>query len=265
MPLTLTKPLVFFDLEATGVSTSEDRIVDIALVKRLPDGKEEFFSALVNPQMPIPPETIAIHHITDAMVALEPTFKELAPKILEFIGDADLGGFGSLKFDVPMLIAEFKRAGMVFSLEGRALVDAMTIFHRMEPRSLSAALKFYCGKTLEDAHRAEPDARASLEVFFAQLERYPELPKDVAGLAGFCGEKPARNVDAEGKFVWRNGKAAFNFGKYRTLTIDEVVRKDPGYLRWLAGAERTTPELAKICTDAMSGIFPAKAEEPSKT
>lgn len=254
----LEKPIVFFDIESTGVAPNDDRIVDIALVKRNIDGSEEFFSSLVDPEMPIPPEVEAIHHISNAMVMGQPTFKQLAPKILEFIGDADLGGFGVVKFDVPMLMAEFKRAGTAFPIENRGIVDALTIFHRMEPRSLGAALKFYCGRPLEDAHRAEPDARASMEVFFKQLERYEALPKTMAGIAAYCSMRDAKNVDAEGKFVWRNGKASFNFGKYRTLSIDEVVRKEPSYLQWLSTAEKTTPELAKICKNALIGIFPEK-------
>jgi DNA polymerase III subunit epsilon len=261
----LEKPVVFFDIESTGVAPNDDRIVDIALVKRNADGSEEFFSSLVDPEMPIPPEAEAIHHISNKMVLGQPTFKQLAPKLLEFIGDADLGGFGVMKFDVPMLLAEFKRAGVFFPLDNRGIVDALAIFHRMEPRNLGAALKFYCGKTLEDAHRAEPDARASMEVFFAQLEKYDALPKTMAGLSAYCQQRDAKNVDAEGKFVWRNGKAAFNFGKHRTLTLDEVARKEPSYLQWLAGAEKTTPELAQICRNALIGIFPSKpeAKEPA--
>ncbi|HAM34298.1 MAG TPA: DNA polymerase III subunit epsilon [Elusimicrobia bacterium] len=254
----LTKPVVFFDLETTGVACERDRIVDIALLRREPDGSEDILAALVDPGMPIPAEASAVHHITDAMVRGQPKFVQLAPKILSFIGDADLAGFGVLKFDIPMLLAEFKRSGLQFPMEGRRVVDALTIFHRLEPRNLSAAYKFYCGRTLEGAHRAETDARASLAVLEAQVERYPDLPRDLSGLAGFCQMRDSRNVDADGKLVWRNGQASFNFGKHRTLTLQEVARKEPSYLEWLMGAEKTTPELTEICRQALAGRFPVK-------
>lgn len=255
----LRKPVVFFDLETTGVAPDRDRIVDLAFLRRAPDGQEEVFSSLVDPGMPIPPEATAVHHITDEMVRGQPTFAALAPKLLDFIGDADLAGFGILRFDVPMLTAEFQRAGITFTTASRSLVDALTVFHRMEPRNLTAAYKLYCGKALEDAHRAEADMRASSDVLWAQLERYPELPKDMAGLAAFCAEqRDSAAVDGQGKLVWRNGKAAFNFGKHRTLTLEEVARKEPGYIEWLMKAERTTPELARICSEALMGKFPVK-------
>lgn len=255
--ITLDRPLVFFDLEATGISTENDRIVDIAMVKRLPDGTEVVYSSLVNPGMPIPREAVAVHHISDEMVAAAPSFKELAPRVLEFIADADLGGFNVGRFDVPMLQAELKRAGYELMMDGRRIMDAQVIYHKMERRTLSAAYQFYCGKPLPDAHRAEPDARASLEVFWAQLDRYPELPKTMDGIAQFCNAKDPGKVDGEGKFVWRNGEAAFNFGKHRTLLLREVAVRDRGYIEWLMRAERTTPELAKICQEALNGRFPA--------
>jgi DNA polymerase III subunit epsilon len=259
--IALERALVFFDLEATGISPQEDRIVDVALVKRRPDGSETSFASLVNPGMPIPREAVAVHHITDDMVASAPTLRELAPAILDFIGDADLGGFNVARFDVPMLQCELKRAGFEFKLEGRRVVDAQVIYHKMERRTLSAAYQFYCGKPLPEAHRAEPDARASLEVFWSQLERYPEIPKTIQGVAEFCSLRDASKVDGEGKFVWRNGEAAFNFGKHRTLTLREVAVKEPSYIQWLMKADRTTPELARICQEALSGRFPAPAKD----
>jgi DNA polymerase-3 subunit epsilon len=253
------RPLVFFDLEATGISALDDKIVDICLLKKFPDGKEELFSSLVNPGVPIPREAVAIHHITDEMVATAPTIKDLAIKILDFIEGADIGGFNILKYDLPMLTAELKRAGFELKLEGRRLVDAFTIFQKMEPRNLGAAYKFYCGKVMDSAHRAEVDTRASLAVFEAQAARYEALPKDMAGIASFCSSRDAKAVDAEGKFVWRNGEAAFNFGKHRTLTLREVAARDRSYIEWLMRAERTTPELARICKDALEGKFPKPA------
>jgi len=254
----LRKAVVFLDLETTGVSPEHDRIVDLAFLRREPDGREDLFATLVDPGLPIPPEVTAVHGITDKMVRGQPRFQDLSAKLLIFIGDADLAGFGVLKFDVPMLQAEFKRAGVAFPLAGRSVVDALAIFHRLEPRNLSAAYKFYCGKTLEGAHRAEADMRAASAVMWAQIERYPDLPRDMAGLAAFCRARDERSVDAEGKLVWRNGKASFNFGKHRTLTLEEVARREPSYLEWLMGAEKTTPELAEICRNALSGRFPVK-------
>lgn len=256
--IALERPIVFFDLETTGVSPVDDRIIDIALLRRDPGGNEEAFSSLVDPGMPIPLESTAIHHITDEMVRGQPSFRDLSPRLLEFIGQADLGGFGVSRFDIPMLVGEFKRAGCAFSLEGRRVVDALQIYHKMEPRNLSAAYRFYCGKTLQGAHRAEADAKAAQEVFFAQLQRYQELPRDMEGLSAFCSLRDSRNVDSEGKFVWRNGQACFNFGKHRALTLQEVARRDPSYLKWLMGTEKATPEMTRICRDALEGRFPVK-------
>lgn len=258
----LKRPLVFFDLEATGVSPAQDRIIDIALVKHMPDQTEETFISLVDPDMPIPPEATAVHHITDVMVQGQPKFHQIAPRLLDFIGDADLGGFGVLRFDIPMLAAEFKRAGITWRGEGRSVVDALTIFHRREPRNLSSAYRLYCGKDLPDAHRAEPDARAASAVFWAQLEHYSDLPRDIIALSDYCSTRDPNQVDAEGKFVWRNGHAAFNFGKHRTLTLEEVAKKEPSYLEWLMRTDKTTPELAQLCRDALNGKFPIKRDPP---
>jgi len=254
----LERPVVFLDLEATGVAPSEDRIVDIALLKRLPDGSQDALASLVNPGVPIPPEATAVHGITNEMARGQPSLAQLAPRVIAFIEGSDLGGFNILRFDIPMLQAELKRAGFELSLEGRRIVDAYAIFHKLEPRSLSAAYQFYCGKALPKAHRAEPDAMASWEVFQAQVERYPQLPRDLAALSAFCQARDPRNVDSEGKFVWRNGEAAFNFGKHRTQALREVARREPDYLEWLMRAEKTTPEIARICQEALSGKFPVK-------
>lgn len=254
----LERPVVFFDLEATGLLTHEDRVVDIALVKRMPDGSEESFSSLVDPQVPIPADAQAIHHISDKMVLGQPTFRTLAPKLLEIFDGSDLGGFGIIKFDIPLLTAEFKRAGAEFTRAGRRIFDAMAIYHRMEPRTLSAALRYYCGKPLEDSHRAEPDARASAEVFFAQLERYPDLPKTWDAISGFCTQSDIK-VDEEGKFLWRNGRAVFSFGKYRMLFLDEVARRDPAYLMWLEGKADFSESVRGICRAALKGSFPVRS------
>lgn len=255
----LEKPIVFFDLETTGVSFSEDRIVDVALIKRRPSGDEESFESLVNPGMPIPSEATAIHHITNEMVKDAPSFAQLAPKLLEVFEGSDIGGFGVSRFDLPMLAAEFKRAGFLWSSDGRRVVDAMKIFHRMEPRTLSAAFKFYCSKGLEGAHRASADARASLEVFWAQLDRYPSLPKDIAGLSDFCSSQDLKFVDPEGKFVWgKDNKACFNFGKYRMAPLHSIVERDRSYLMWLADERKSSPAVVEICRNALRGKYPTR-------
>lgn len=257
--MALKKPLVFFDLEATGVSPVEDRIVDIALIKRNVDGTEESFSSLVDPETPIPPESQAVHHISDEMVRGQPTFRQLAPRVAQFIGDADLGGFGVIRYDVPLLTMEFKRAGLAFGVEGRAIIDTLTIFHRKEPRNLGAAYRFYCGKTLDGAHRAAADTQAAYEVFWQELARYPDLPRDIEGINAFCRRPDPGQVDSEGRLVWRNGKACFNFGKYRTWPLEEVARCEPAYLERLVQSEKTSPEVARICRQALMGVFPSRA------
>jgi len=254
----LDRPLVFLDLETTGTDIVSDRIVDVALIRKDPGGMEGVFSSLVDPGMPIPPEATAVHKISDEMVKGQPTFKELAPKLLAFIGDADLGGFNAAKFDIPMLVAEFKRAGFDFPVKGRRVLDAFTIFQRKEPRNLAAAYKFYCGKTLEGAHRAEADAKASLEIFWAQLDRYPDLPRDFQELSDQLNAQDPRYVDAERKFSWRNGQAVFNFGKHKTVPLEDVAKRHPDYLQWLMGTPQASPELIQICRDALSGKYPVK-------
>lgn len=254
----LERPLVFLDLETTGTDTANDRIVDVALLRRDPGGMEGTFSSLVDPGVPIPVEASEVHHITDDMVRGQPTFKELAAKLLAFMDGADLGGFNVGKFDIPMLAAEFKRAGFEFSTKDRRVLDAFTIFQRKEPRNLSAAYKFYCGKNLEGAHRAEADAKASFEIFEAQLEKYDDLPRGFDELSQLLNAKDPRFVDSERKFMWRNGQASFAFGKHRGLSLEEVAKRDPGYLDWLMGTPQATPELVQICGEARRGRYPVK-------
>jgi len=257
--LTFERDLAFFDLEATGVDTQRDRIVQVAVIRLSPTGTRTRWSTLVNPECPIPPEAIAVHHITDAMAAKAPRFKDVAAQILEKLEGADLGGFGAARYDIPLLSAEFQRAGLSFPLEGRRVFDAQAIFHKMEPRNLTAAYALYCGKSLENAHDASADAEASLDVFLAQLERYKDrLPAEAAALHEFCAPgDPARNVDSGGKFVWRHGEAAFNFGKHRTRTLQEVVKTDRNYVEWVART-KDMGEAADICWKALQGSFPKK-------
>ena len=255
----LDRPLCVFDLEATGTDVNADRIVDVCVLRREPDGTETTVSSLVNPGMPIPAEATAIHKITNEMVAGEPTIKDLAPKLLEIFHGADISGFNAAKYDIPLLTNELKRAGFEWPLAGRRIADSFTIFQRKERRDLTAAYKFYCGKDLTGAHRAEADVRATAEILFAQVEHYADLPKDMAGLDAFCSAVDPSRVDADGKFVWKSGEAAFGFGnKHKGKTLREVVAQDRGYINWMVDKGNFSPDVVRICREALEGKFPAK-------
>ncbi|MEC5158658.1 3'-5' exonuclease [Chryseobacterium sp. MP_3.2] len=236
MNLKLHKPLCTFDLETTGINISKDRIVEICILKVNPDASRESKTWLVNPEMLIPKESSAIHGITDEKVKDAPTFREIAPKIQEMISGCDLAGFNSNRFDVPLLAEEFLRVGLDFDLNKFKLVDAQTIFHKMEQRNLSAAYKFYCGKTLENAHSAEADVLATFEVLDAQVGRYEDLPKDVAGLSDFSFH--SKFADLAGMIHFdENNKEIFAFGKYKGQKVKEVFQKDLGYYAWIQNAD----------------------------
>lgn len=255
----LDRPICIFDLEATGTNVLEDRIVDICVLRREPDGTETVFSSLVNPGVPIPPEASAIHHITDDMVKDAPRLSDLAPKLAELFKGADLSGFNAAKYDIPLMSAEYKRFGAEWPEPGKRVVDSFVIFARKERRDLTAAYKFYCGKDLTGAHRAEADVRATAEILWAQTERYPDLPKDVAGLEAWCNTIDPNRVDAYGKFVWKNGEAAFGFGnKHKGKTLREVVRSDRGYINWMIDKGNFPPDVMRICREALEGKFPEK-------
>ncbi|MCD7976923.1 MAG: 3'-5' exonuclease [Tannerellaceae bacterium] len=236
MQLNLRNPLVFFDLETTGINIVKDRIVEISFVKVHPNGKEESKTRRINPGMPIPPESTAIHGITDEDVKDCPTFKEVAKSLAAQIEGCDLAGFNSNRFDIPMLAEEFLRAGVDLDLNKRKFVDVQTIFHKMEQRTLSAAYKFYCDKTLENAHTAEADTYATYEILKAQLDRYPELQNDVNHLAEFsCFNS---NVDFAGRMIYNEeGKEVINFGKYKGQLAEEVLKNDPGYYSWIMNGD----------------------------
>ena len=236
MKLNLKNPIVFFDLETTGINPATDRIVEISYLKIHPNGKEESRTYRVNPGIPIPKEASEIHHITDEMVADCPGFKEVGQIIANDIKGCDLAGFNSNRFDVPLLAEEFLRNDIDLDMRARKLIDVQVIFHKMEQRNLRAAYRFYCDKELEDAHSAEADTRATYEVLKAQLERYPELKNDVEFLAEFSTQN--RNVDFAGKFIYNNkGEEVFNFGKYKDISVEEVLKKDPGYYGWMMNGD----------------------------
>ncbi|MBP3289271.1 MAG: 3'-5' exonuclease [Muribaculaceae bacterium] len=232
MQLRLQRPIIFFDLETTGTNITHDRIVEISIIKVLPSGEEQERTRRINPEMPIPAEATAIHHITDADVANEPTFRQLAKSLAEIFADCDIAGFNSNRFDIPLLLEEFHRAGIVLDLSTTRFVDVQTIYHKMEPRNLSAAYKYYCGQDLEAAHSANADTRATLEVLKAQLDKYPELTNDVKALSEFSCHN--RNVDFAGRLIYNDAnKEVINFGKYKGQLAEDVLRRDPGYYSWV--------------------------------
>jgi len=232
MQLNLAKPLLFIDLETTGINIAIDRIVEISFLKINPDGNEECQTWRVNPQIPIPPQATAVHGITDEDVKDCPVFREIADVLAKQIDGCDMAGFNSNRFDIPLLAEEFLRAGVTIDLNKRKLIDVMTIYHKMEPRNLTTAYKFYCGKDLTEAHQAAFDARATYEILMSQLDKYPELENNMDVLASFSSF--TTNVDLAGRMIYNeNGEEVINFGKYKGRLVTEVLKKDPGYYSWV--------------------------------
>lgn len=232
MKLKLKRPIVFFDLETTGTSVTNDRIVEISIIKVNPDGSETIHSRRVNPGMHIPEEATAVHHITDEDVADQPRFEEIAPKLAKFIWGCDIAGFNSTRFDVPLLDQEFHRAGIDFDFSDVKFVDVQNIFHKKEQRTLVAAYRFYCDKNLEDAHSATADTRATYEVLLAQIDRYPDIGCDVDALSEFSAMN--HSVDFVGRLVYDDkGREVINFGKYKGRLAEEILTIEPGYYDWI--------------------------------
>lgn len=257
-PIPLNRPLVFFDLETTGLDFKYDRIIEIGAVKIHPDGRQETFHIRLNPGMKISAEVQAITGISNEDVARASSFVHAFPEISRFFEKVDLGVYNA-KFDVKMLNEEFKRAGADFKLEERAVLDAQAIFHQKEKRDLAAAYKFYCNRELANAHSAQADVDATYEVFLAQLTRYPDLPREIDALHKYCKSNQERFVDSEGKFFWRDGEAVFNFGKFKSQTLKSVTHSHPEYLHWVIAPERQfSQEVIDICYKAMKGEFPKK-------
>ena len=237
MELNLRNSLIFFDLETTGTSYTKDRIVEISYYKVMPNGTHIENTIRVNPEMPIPAEATAVHGITNADVANAPTFKMIAKELARVFEGCDIAGFNSNKFDIPLLAEEFLRAGeQEVDFSNRKFIDVQTIFHKMEPRTLSAAYKFYCHKDLTDAHTASADTLATYEVLKAQLDYYPTLENDVDFLSKFSTQN--RNVDLAGRFVYNDqDKEVFNFGKYKGIAVEDVLLRDPGYYGWMMNGD----------------------------
>ena len=238
MKLNLTRPLCVFDLETTGIQITKDRIVQIAIVRINTDGKEDHYNRLVNPEMVIPEEIVAIHGISNERVKNEPTIKEIAQEIADFIGDADLAGYNSNKFDIPMLAEELLRCGFDMDLSNRHFIDVQNIFHKMEQRTLAAAYQFYCNQTMDNAHDALYDTQVTWEVFKAQMEKYPSLAAEVSELAEFTRVGDFKLLDFAGRLaIDSKGNSIYNFGKHKGKTIRQVMKEEPGYYGWMLEAD----------------------------
>jgi len=246
MNISLKNSLAIFDIEATGLSITNDRIVEIAIVKINPDGTKTEFLKRVNPEIPIPKETSEIHGIYDEDIKNEPTFKQIVPELETFLADADFAGYNSNKFDLPMLAEEMLRAGSEFDLSSKKHIDVQNIFHKMEQRTLIAAYQFYCGKDLKNAHSALADADATWEVLDAQIEKYKELSNDVDFLADFSQYGDLERVDFAGRLAYnKNKEIVYNFGKQKGKTVEEVAKIEPGYYGWMMDAD--FPLYTKAC------------------
>ena len=248
--LKLVRPLVVFDIESTGTSPRKDRIIELAAIKAMPDGSEIHECWLLNPTIHIPEETTAIHHIADADVKDCPTFAEKATEIFEFFRDADLSGYNSDRFDVLMLEEEFARVGLNFNASGRKHVDVQRIFHKKEPRDLTAALKYYCGRSHDGAHGAEADTQATWDILKAQLERYDDLPDTPDALDEFINPHDPTNVDRGGLLKWREGEVIINFGKKKGEKLKDLMFNEPKFLKWMLNGDFDS-EVRMIIKDAL--------------
>jgi len=251
LPFDLERPLVFFDLETTGLDLRNDRIVELAFIKITPLGDVLERERRFNPGIPIPPEATAVHGISDADVADELPFSRTARSLADMLDDSDLAGFNVRRFDIPMLLAEFKRCGVEFAMEGRLVVDMQNIFHREEPRDLSAAARFYLRREHEEAHTALGDIRTSAGVLGAQLQRYPHLPQDLAGLHAYCEEYAPTLTEVDRWFGPEEKDRVFRRGKHRGRPLAEVATEEPDYLRWMIGADDMDEEVVAIVRQAL--------------
>jgi len=236
LELKLKRPIVFIDIETTGINVSADRIVEISLLKISPDGKEKWFTTRVNPEMPIPPKVTAIHGITDKDIAECPTFREIAKNLAAFLEGCDLAGYNAIKFDIPLLAEEFLRTNTDFNFRKRKYIDVQVIFHKKEQRTLSAAYLFYCKKEHDNAHSAEADTAATFEILKAQLDRYPDLENDIEKLAAFSSFNTS--VDFAGRIILdENNTEIFNFGKHKGRPVEVVLREEPSYYSWMMNGD----------------------------
>lgn len=236
MELNLSRPIIIFDVESTGLNITKDRIIELSYIKVFPDGHEQEHTYRFNPGMPIPEQAIAVHHITDDDLRDCPSFSEIAPELAQLFSGCDIAGFNSNHFDIPILAQEMANAGVEFDLKNCRFVDVQTIFHKKEKRDLAAACKFYCGVEMENHHSASADTRTTLNVLKAQLDRYPDLENNIDFLSRYSSF--SRNVDLAGRVVLNDdGKPAINFGKYKGQMLDDVLERDPGYAGWVMNSD----------------------------
>ena len=257
MKLQLDRPLVFIDLETTGTSITEDRIVEIALIKVSIDNDVMHHNTRVNPTIPIPAQASEIHGIYDSDVASLPTFSDISRKLFHYLQDCDLAGYNSNHFDIPMLVEEFLRAGLYFDLKQKRLIDVQTIFHIKEPRNLAAAYRFYCNKEIENAHSAAADIEATYQVFLSQLQYYKDLPQSSEGLHEFCERQ--KKLDHIGKIIVdEKGEPVLNFGKYRGELISSIFEKDTSYLKWLIRDSSLPGYSRRVLNQVYAGLLEQK-------
>ncbi|MDX2361457.1 MAG: 3'-5' exonuclease [Crocinitomicaceae bacterium] len=263
MNISLNKALAIFDLEATGLSVTKDRIVEIAVLKVEPDGSQSEYLKRLNPERPIPQEVSEIHGIYDEDIKDAPTFKDILPELEAFLGDADFAGYNSNKFDLPMLSEEFLRAGSTFDLSSKMHIDVQNIFHKMEQRTLIAAYRFYCDKNLENAHTAMADATATWEVLDAQINHYEDLNSDVESLALFSKYGDSTRLDFAGRLaINKKGDAVYNFGKHKGKTIRDIAQIEPGYYGWMLDAD--FPLYTKQCLKLEMNKIKAERDQNTK-
>ncbi len=256
--LGLQRPLVHLDLESTGTDVREDRIVEIATLELFPDGKTILHSKKVNPGIPIPPDAVAIHGISDDDVVGCPKFGQIASRVAALLAGCDLAGYNIAAYDVPLLEAEFRRANVEFSIKGRRIVDVMRIFHTRVPRTLEGAVRYYCDRDIEDAHSAEADTLSSFEVLVGQFERYPDLPPDLDELDRIS--RPPGWFDRDGKLAWRDGELCLNFGKHKERPLMEVIEAACGYIEWMLRSDFTR-EVKEAIQSARAGSPPQPADD----
>jgi DNA polymerase-3 subunit epsilon len=261
LQLITDRPLAIYDIEATGISPRGDRIVDLAIVVITPDGTRTQHSWRFNPERPIPAEASAIHGIYDADVKFSPKFRDKAQDVARVLKDCDLAGYNLIHFDIPMLSEEFIRAGVPFVVEGRRIIDAQRIFHKREPRDLSAALRFYCNEMHLGAHGAIDDVLATVRVIEGQFERYKDLPRDIDQLDKLCNPRDPAWLDSTGKLKWADGEVLINFGRNQGRKLKDLARTEPNFLKWMIG--KSFPrDVTEIIEDALKGKFPVPPAAP---
>ena len=258
--LEIDRPVVFLDVETTGLSVSADRIVEMSILKIEPDGSQEQKTRRFNPGRPIHSQATEVHGITDQDVADEPEFRQVAAGLRSYLEGCDIAGFGVSRFDLPLLEAEFRRARVEFSREGRRVIDTLVIYHSMEPRDLTAAYAKYTGKELERPHTAEDDARATAEILDAQLAQHPDLPRTAAALHRFCNPDQDTWIDPDGRLALTDGEVTINFGQHKGQTLREVAEMEPDYLKWILDQD-FSDQVRAIVAAALRGEFPSAPDQ----